>query len=292
MAWSSRFSRIGRLGQSLTGLVDPRSGLGARDQQLGGRRQQFLSLQRNLAEARALTRTTISGLSVCLMLGPLAFGTPKRQPATDRQITIRIHDYAQSAPSVRRHAEEAAGNILKKAGVVARWVDCPVYSSSTEDCSGTGTPLDFVVNLLPYSMSERLHQQGGVLGYTPDVSGNPFGFITWVFYDVAKDRAADHQQDLGELLGDAIAHELGHLLLGTNSHSGWGLMSAFWFGNQLRLASQGWLAFSKQESERIQAALSARALAATTREEVAKTSHQTTREPFMVRVQQAEGGTE
>ncbi len=293
MAWSSRFSRIGRLSQSLTDLVDPGSGLGARGRQLEGRRRRFLPLQRNLTEARALTRRTISGLTVGLMLAATAFGTPKRQPVTDRQITIRIRDYAQSNPLVRQHAEEAAGNILQEAGVAARWIDCPIDSSSTGDSSSTWSPLDFVVNLLPYSMSERLHQGGGVLGFALEASGKDFGFIAWVFYDVAKDRAAEHQQDLGELLGDAIAHELGHLLLGTNSHSGWGLMSAFWSGNQLRRASQGGLAFSDREAERIQAALSARALAATAREEVTESSRVApTGKTFAARVQQAGGGTQ
>ena len=129
-------------------------------------------------------------------------------------------------PLVRQHAEEAAGNILQE-GVAARWIDCPVGSSSTADCSSTGSPLGLVVNLLPYAMSQRLHQGGGVLGFALEASGKDFGFIASVFYDVAKDRAAEHQQDLGQLLADAIAHELGHLLLGPSSHSGWGLMSAF-----------------------------------------------------------------
>ncbi len=238
----------------------------------------------------------ISGLTVGLMLVATAFGTAKnaqkRKPVSDGQITIRIRDYAQSNPLVRQHAEEAAGNILQEAGVAARWIDSPVGSSSTADCSSTGSPLGLVVNLLPYAMSQRLHQGGGVLGFALEASGKDFGFIASVFYDVAKDRAAEHQQDLGELLGDAIAHELGHLLLGTSSHSGWGLMSAFWSGNQLRRASQGCLAFSDREAERIQAALSARALAATARGEVAESSRVApTRGTSAAGVEKGSGGT-
>ena len=89
----------------------------------------------------------------------------------------------------------------------------------------------------------------------------------------------------------AIAHELGHLLLGTNSHSVRGLMSAFWSGNQLRLASQGYLEFSDAEAERIQAALSARARAATSKGQVSESSRMVpARETFSARVQQAAGG--
>ena len=293
MAWSGRFSPIGRLGRSLCPFVDPRSGPDVRNHQLEARGGRFLSLQCDRMEATTLRWRNLGVITVCLVLAAQAFGTPEIQPATDRQITIRIHDYAQSNPSVRQKAEEAAGNILQKAGVASRWIDCTAGSSGTGDCAGAGSPLDFVVNLLPYSMSERLHQRRGVLGYTPDASGNHFGFITWVFYDVAKERSVDYQQDFGELLGDAIAHELGHLLLGNNSHSDWGLMSAFWSGEQLRLASQGWLAFSNQESARIQLALSARVQAETARDEVAKSSSVApSGGTFMARVPRAAEGSE
>jgi len=296
MAWS-RFPQIGRLSQSLADLVDPRSGLGVRCRQLEGRRLRFLPLQRNPAEARALTRRTISGLTVGLMLAATAFGAPKsaqkRQPVSGGQITIRIRDYAQAHPLVRQHAEEAAGNILQEAGVATHWIDCPVGSSSSGDCSNPVSPLDFVVNLLPYSMSDRLHQGGGVLGFALEANGKDFGFTASVFYDVVKERAAEHEQDLGELLGDAIAHELGHLLLGTHSHSGWGLMSAFWSGDQLRRAAQGCLAFSDREVERIQAALRARTLAATARRDVSESSRVVPiGEAYSARVEQVAGGAQ
>lgn len=243
-----------------------------------------------------MKRQITSCLTVGLMLVATAFGTAKRaqkrQPVSGWQITIRIRDYAQANPLVRQHAEVAAGNILQEAGVATSWIDCPVGASSTEDCSSPRvSSLDFVVNLLPYSMSERLHLGGRVLGVAIEGNGKDFGFIASVFYDVVKERAAEHQQDIGELLGDAIAHELGHLLLGTKSHSGGGLMSAFWSGSRLRLASQGCLAFSDAEAERIQAALSSRALAATAPGEVTESSRVVpTGENFSARVQQAEGG--
>jgi hypothetical protein len=55
----------------------------------------------------------------------------------------------------------------------------------------------------------------------------------------------------GELLGCVIAHELGHLLLGTASHSASGLMSAVWQDPELRLAAHGKLLFTGDEGDRI-----------------------------------------
>jgi hypothetical protein len=53
------------------------------------------------------------------------------------------------------------------------------------------------------------------------------------------------------ILGHGMAHELGHLLLGTNSHSSSGLMRAHWTGEDLAMASKGNLRFSQEQSLRI-----------------------------------------
>jgi hypothetical protein len=50
------------------------------------------------------------------------------------------------------------------------------------------------------------------------------------------------------ILGHAMAHELGHLLLGTNSHSSAGLMQAHWEPRDLAQAAKGHLLFSAEES--------------------------------------------
>src|SRR5215469_868206 len=199
-----------------------------------------------------MKRQVISSLLMSFILASPSFGRPKNsekeQPTTE--VTVRIRDYAHSEPLVRQHAEQVAGGILQKAGLATRWIDCPVSSPDIGACSSPVSNLDFFVNLLPLSMSDHLHLPGGVLGSAIEGNGKTFGFIASVFYDVARDRAADRQVDFGELLGDAIAHELGHLLLGTNSHSGRGLMCAFWSGNQLSLGARGLLEFSDKEIKR------------------------------------------
>lgn len=214
-----------------------------------------------------MKRQIISGFVIGFVLASTAFGRSKssEKEAATTEITVRIRDYAQSNPIVLEHAEKVAGELLEKANVETSWIDCPIGSSGTGVCSSPMSTLDFVVNLLPHSMSDRAHFTAGVLGSAIEGNGDNFGFIASVFYDIAKDRAAEHQVDFGELLGDAVAHELGHLLLGTNSHSGRSLMSAFWSGDQFRLAAQGGLEFSSAEVKRIEASMNARTLAEFTR---------------------------
>jgi hypothetical protein len=45
-----------------------------------------------------------------------------------------------------------------------------------------------------------------------------------------------------------MAHELGHLLLGSNAHSRQGIMCPDWHGGELQLASTGSLLFSEEQA--------------------------------------------
>jgi len=49
-----------------------------------------------------------------------------------------------------------------------------------------------------------------------------------------------------------IAHEIGHLLLGPNSHSPSGIMQARWEAEQVQQLLKGALVFDKRQAARIQ----------------------------------------
>ena len=86
-----------------------------------------------------MKRLLVNGLTVSLILAAPGFGAPKSaqkgQAVSEGQVSIRIRDYAHANPLVRQHAEQVAGEILQKAGVATRWIDCPVGSSGTGTCS-------------------------------------------------------------------------------------------------------------------------------------------------------------
>ena len=58
------------------------------------------------------------------------------------------------------------------------------------------------------------------------------------------------------ILGHAMAHELGHVLLGSAEHASSGLMRASWTPASWHLASAGLLAFGCAEIERMRVGLS------------------------------------
>ena len=75
-----------------------------------------------------------------------------------------------------------------------------------------------------------------------------------MYYENVLRRAQSDDAEGGKLqiiLGCIIAHELGHLLLGSNSHSDTGIMLARWEVNQLRQLMMGGLLFTPGESKRM-----------------------------------------
>jgi hypothetical protein len=53
------------------------------------------------------------------------------------------------------------------------------------------------------------------------------------------------------LLGDVIAHEIGHLLLGSGAHAASGIMKANWRGPESVLVAQGRMLFDKSDAIRL-----------------------------------------
>ena len=199
-----------------------------------------------------------------LLFQPVAKPTPNdgRTPAMwgDSQITIRVHDYAEVKSGVLLQAERSAGNILRKSGIESNWVVCRVGETPSADaaCTRSMTPLDFVLNLLPRSMAQRSNFQDEVFGVAVESAEKGFGFYASIFYDHVKDCAAHEHLDLAPLLGHVIAHELGHLLLGTRSHTVHGLMPASWTNKHLQAAERRALTFSAPEAQRLQIAMMTR----------------------------------
>ena len=181
-------------------------------------------------------------------------------PRAVSEIAIRVHNYSRVKSGVLLQAERAAGDILSEVGTNTNWVVCRVGETPLGDaaCARPMTPLDFILNLLPRSMAQRSNSRNEVFGVAVESAEKGFGFYASVFYDNVKDCAAHKHLDLATLLGHVIAHELGHLLLGTHSHTDHGLMSASWSSKHLQTAERRALTFSSSETQLLQIAMMAR----------------------------------
>jgi hypothetical protein len=209
---------------------------------------------------RQLAVGFILGLAVAASSHAAPQAVPTVAPNEEQQITVQVHNYARVEPGVLLRAEATASMILKEAGAETIWVACFDRSEGPRDaaCANQLGPLDLMVNVLPVSMSQALHRNGDVFGVATEGGKQWFGYDAWIFYDPIESFAADRELSLAQLLGHVLAHELGHLLLGTNSHSRMGLMRGCWSRKELLAADHGELFFSDAESRRIQNGVLAR----------------------------------
>jgi len=82
------------------------------------------------------------------------------------------------------------------------------------------------------------------------------GVAAWVTSSILRIEtlAADGDASLPDILGHAMAHEIGHLLLGP-SHSPAGIMRAEWTRKDLESAARNELSFTPQQMELLRASV-------------------------------------
>ena len=164
-------------------------------------------------------------------------------------ITVQIYNYSLASPTVLVGAEREAGRILGMAGLRAVWLECPVVPFTPGPrghCEKAPEATDLRLRVLGAPLTNKF--QDTVFGF----SVHPV--LASVYYEYAARRAKSDDADFEApiILGCAIAHELGHLLLGTNSHSDSGIMQPRWGPNQFRQLMIGNLVFTTEESKLMQ----------------------------------------
>ena len=205
-----------------------------------------------------------TGLAILMATGAvepaLARNRTEREPGTVT-ITLRVYDYVRVDGPGLLAAEGEAAAILAQAGVEARWVECPTSEAELDkypDCASAWQATDFPLRVLPKAMVGSHAGWQEALGSTPEC-GRVGTCTSSIFFDRVNGLAEGASATLPVLLGRAMAHEIGHLLLGPNSHSRTGIMRAFWSGEELSLAARPYLLFTPQQSQRMKTRLSERA---------------------------------
>jgi hypothetical protein len=165
-------------------------------------------------------------------------------------IRIRVNNYSQASPAVLAGAEREAARILGAAGLRTIWLDCPVghsVATAQDPCQEALETSDIVLRVISESTQNKF--QDTVFGFAV----HPV--LASVYYDYPERLAMrdNSEYELPVILGCVIAHELGHLLLGSNSHSGFGIMQPRWERKQVHQAMTGAMLFTAAQSKHIQA---------------------------------------
>jgi hypothetical protein len=200
--------------------------------------------------------------AVALAMFAASSGLAASEPALT--VRVRVYNYAKVSSAILSDAEQEASRIFSAAGVDTLWADCsatgaqpqPMLASAGQaaqaetDCDGPVAGATLVLRILPRSTPASRAFQDTMFGFAEGQ------WMASVFYARVEGLILSvngGEREAPVILGDVIAHEIGHLLLGTNSHSPSGIMCAKWDQEYLRKAVMGFQKFSPEQAALIRA---------------------------------------
>ncbi|MEQ1472974.1 MAG: hypothetical protein ABLQ96_04085 [Candidatus Acidiferrum sp.] len=167
-------------------------------------------------------------------------------PSLRSSLTVSVYNDAGVPFATLQDAEVISSRIFEEAGIHIEWINClPGNSSTGAVCKLAVTVGQLQVRVCRHS----LNLSSSVLGisYLSDVGGSQAD----VFYESIKELPQNMTGQPAIILGHVMSHEIGHLLLGTNSHSPLGIMRAQWAKQQIGLAAIGRMYFDESQSRRM-----------------------------------------
>lgn len=170
-------------------------------------------------------------------------GSARAQSYQVARIKVMVLDNVKLSPSLLTRAETEAGRLFREAGIEIHWINCS-KPGDTDNCHHVLRVDEFMLHIVHDGRTQ-----------TDLVFGEAFlgedgtGKFSDVFFDRIRDTAGDLGLSVANLLGAVSAHELGHLLLGTRSHSLIGIMEPVWRNESLRRIGMGTLLFTPEQSQ-------------------------------------------
>jgi hypothetical protein len=171
------------------------------------------------------TRQLLFVLAGSLLIPPAAHSASPARIA----VTARLYNVAHVPSATSEAARAIAARTLVAGGVDITWRNC----DAAESCAMVPTAGELIVRLVR-SPDATPAAASLVLGEAFIDTGAGAGVVATIYADRVEQMAELTETDAVVLLGRAIAHELGHLLLATNAHSQSGLMRARWSPSDIR----------------------------------------------------------
>jgi hypothetical protein len=143
------------------------------------------------------------------------------------RVTVRVYSSTNLAAGTQRASLEVAQATFAAASVQIVWKVCALVA-----CDTPISPTELVVRLVQLPDRVGDHHLGDAL-IDPE---KRTGVLATVYVNRTMRLARELEIDHDKLLGRAIAHEIGHLLLATNTHAPSGLMRELWSHDELQRA--------------------------------------------------------
>ena len=156
--------------------------------------------------------------------GCAAFGQTGEVP----QLRVRIYGNAAVSPQSLRFAEYESERMLSETRILLNWLDC-LGAATLPACMSEGLPTDLMVRI----QQKEPPEAGRGVGMT--VLNGEWS-VAFIFYGrvlALRSNGAVPQA----ILGRVMAHEITHILLPREGHSGAGLMRERWKPDDLQFRS-------------------------------------------------------
>jgi hypothetical protein len=194
-----------------------------------------------------LMTVQLLGLELGLLLPVTA--TAQLIQATPVVLRVSVFDDDSVGAATLREAEREASRVFQRANIDVIWLQCPqntLVQISLGRCAEASYPAHLQLRVVPRPHAAKTSTVGMSF-----LSADGKGCYADLFFERIVELQMKSQTRTAIILGHAMAHELGHLLLGTNSHSRDGLMRPQWNRGDLAEAARGNLLFSAEESTRM-----------------------------------------
>jgi len=142
-----------------------------------------------------------------------------------RGLNVRVYDNADVPRAALRSALDVAAQALRPADVEVTWLPCS--ASSGGRCTVPLGRGELMVRLVRSPKDAPAGDEDS-LGTALVDPATGTGVLATVYVDRVERLARGSDGDVGTLLGRAMAHEIGHLLMGRSAHAGAGLMRPRW----------------------------------------------------------------
>jgi hypothetical protein len=180
-------------------------------------------------------------------------------------LCIRLYNLAGVPPQTLDRAAEEATRILATAAVDIVWQQGPADSPEARAFDHTGHgkgqhPKPDTRNYLVVSIrrGDPASAFPGALGFAlPDAQ---IGVHATIFYDRIEQLTQLVIITAPRMLGHVMAHEIGHLLLGSTEHSSAGIMKAIWDRTDFQYDPAGRMEFTPEQRRVIRERASVRVL--------------------------------
>jgi len=173
-------------------------------------------------------------------------------------LVARLYDTSAVGRDGRLTVVQEGQRILKEAGVELVWLDCSdrrAAGTASDECLQPAGPRDLVVRI-------RAADGGGTnrteLGVALVHRSAEYPVLATVFANRTEAVAADAGVNPLRLLGRAVAHEVGHLLLNRPTHGSRGLMRPVWTRVELQRDYASDWSFTAAEAVRMRKQAAAR----------------------------------